>query len=226
MTLPAPSSTQFSIFRGCIAQQLILKQKTGATDAESELDDFVDFLAEESWSPLPLALQSATYQSRETAPEIESLDFETLTSPTFIETLISYRITEDADDAVKFLRKVAETYREEACAPPPVWSSTRTDECEICERDIPLTYHHLIPRSTHDKVLKKGWHDASMLNSVAWLCRECHSMVHKVERTEVLAKEYYTVELLLAREDIQKWRSYASKQRWRPRPKKVQRTPV
>ena len=52
-----------------------------------------------------------------------------------------------------------------------MWSKTRTTECEICEREVPLTYHHLIPREVHDKVRKKKWHPEAMLNSVAWLCR-------------------------------------------------------
>ena len=46
---------------------------------------------------------------------------------------------------------------------------------EICEREVPLTYHHLIPREVHDKVLKKKWHPEAMLNSVAWLCRYAQS---------------------------------------------------
>lgn len=163
-------STQFSVFRDCVAQQLISRQKADVTDA-SELDDFVDYLAEESWSVLPGVLQEATYQSRTEVPEADEVDLESTTSPMFTDTLVSYGIVGDADDAIKLLRQVVEQYRAEACAPPPVWSSTRTTECEICERQVPLTYHHLIPRSTHDKVLKKGWHDESMLNSVAWLCR-------------------------------------------------------
>ncbi|PUU77013.1 hypothetical protein B9Z19DRAFT_1087181 [Tuber borchii] len=52
-----------------------------------------------------------------------------------------------------------------------------------------------------------------MINSVAWLCRPCHSTVHRCAPNEVLAREYYTVALLLEREDIQRWRAYASKQR-------------
>jgi hypothetical protein len=28
--------------------------------------------------------------------------------------------------------------------------------CELCERDMPLTRHHLIPRSTHKKYAKMG----------------------------------------------------------------------
>ncbi|KAG1774565.1 hypothetical protein EV702DRAFT_1122875 [Suillus placidus] len=69
----------------------------------------------------------------------------------------------------------------QACAPPPVWTSTCTKECEICEREVRLTCHHLIPRSTHAKVLKKKgrqMHPESMINFVAWLCRPCHSLAH------------------------------------------------
>ncbi|KXN84097.1 hypothetical protein AN958_00455 [Leucoagaricus sp. SymC.cos] len=145
------SSAQFTIFRDCLAQQLISKQNPDTSDA-SELDDFVDFVAEESWTSLPPSLQSATYQSRETVPQIDDVGF---------------------DDMQMILSSFYERLRKHivTCAVPPVWSSTRTNACEICDGEIPLTYHHLIPKSTHEKVLKRGWHDVSMLNSVAWLCR-------------------------------------------------------
>ncbi|KIL66926.1 hypothetical protein M378DRAFT_355522 [Amanita muscaria Koide BX008] len=53
-----------------------------------------------------------------------------------------------------FLRRTLVNYIDEACATPParIWSLTRTTECEICEIVVLLTYHHLIPRSTHAKV--------------------------------------------------------------------------
>ena len=92
------------------------------------------------------------------------------------------------------------------------------------------------PREVHAKALKKKWHPEAMLNSVAWLCRcassvfiasypssraprpgrtrPCHSTVHRVASNEELAREYYTVDRLLEREDVQKWRKYISKQRW------------
>ena len=44
--------------------------------------------------------------------------------------------------------------------------------------------------------------------------RPCHTFVHSVEPNEKLARSYHTVSLLLKREDIQKWKKYASKQRW------------
>jgi len=110
--------------------------------------------------------------------------------------------------------EVVESYLEAAIAAPPVWVTTRRTECEICEREVPLTYHHLIPKAVHTKVLKRGWHKEFMLNSVAWLCRPCHSTVHRVASHEVLAREFYTVELLLGREDVRKWKGYIEKQRW------------
>jgi hypothetical protein len=38
-------------------------------------------------------------------------------------------------------------------------------ECELCEREIKLTRHHLIPKSTHPRMKKKLWHAASAIES-------------------------------------------------------------
>ncbi|KAG1749375.1 hypothetical protein EDD22DRAFT_828503, partial [Suillus occidentalis] len=60
-------------------------------------------------------------------------------------------------------------------------SSTHTKECKICEREEQSTYyyHHLIPRSTHAKVLKNDKLRWSGLRSHLWLlCTPCHSAVH------------------------------------------------
>jgi len=103
------------------------------------------------------------------------------------------------------------------CAPP---SSTKhvASECEICERSwIPLTYHHLIPRSVHAKALKRRWHTEDKLNSVSWLCRACHSYVHSVGSNEELAREYFTVEKLLEREDVRSFAAWVGRVRWKTR---------
>ena len=44
---------------------------------------------------------------------------------------------------------------------------------------------------------KRGWHGEEVLNSVAWLCRACHSFVHGLVGNEELARGFYTVELIL-----------------------------
>lgn len=39
-------------------------------------------------------------------------------------------------------------------------------------------------------------------------------MVHHVATNEELAREYFTVDRLLEREDVVRWRNYAAKQRF------------
>lgn len=100
----------------------------------------------------------------------------------------------------------------------PALTASRPDGCEICQREhLPLTYHHLIPRQMHAKAVKRGWHREWELNKVAWLCRACHSFVHKIASNEELAKDLYDVDLLLEREDVQKWASWVSRVRWKAR---------
>jgi len=165
---------QFYSFKECLARRILARPEYHASSDEevTELDEFTSYLASEVWPILPRALHGASYDARADVPDPSSLDFDRIPVPTsFLDTLVSYGISPDGDAALAFLRRSLEDYVAEACAPLPPWESTRTSECEICERDIPLTYHHLIPRSTHSKVLKKKWHSETMINSVAWLCR-------------------------------------------------------
>ena len=165
------SSSQFSILTDAIAHRLLRYPDLGSSDEPgSALEEFASYLASEAWSTLPDSVRAATHETKESVPSESEVPLDTL-SPAFVDTLVSYGIAGDEEDAAKFLYKVLAEYIEQATAPPPVWSSTRAEECEICERDVPLTYHHLIPKSVHAKVLKRRWHPESMLNSVAWLCR-------------------------------------------------------
>lgn len=108
-----------------------------------------------------------------------------------------------------------------SAAPPSAFDPAargRVSECELCARDwLPLTYHHLVPKAVHEKVRKRGWHEEWRLTSVAWLCRACHSFVHGIAGNEELAREWYTVDLLLEREDVQRWVKWAARVRWKTR---------
>ena len=175
--MSSQSSPQYYLFKDTLAQSLLARlgdseESQGSTTSagESDLDDFSSYLASESWPILPSPLQTATFELRNAVPDLDVLPLNSLPT-SFIDTLIAYGVTSDADESIALLRCILKAYIGEACAPPPIWSSTRTRECEICEREVPLTYHHLIPRSTHAKVLKRKWHPESILNSVAWLCR-------------------------------------------------------
>ncbi|CAK5267722.1 unnamed protein product [Mycena citricolor] len=210
-------SPQFSILKDAFARRILSRPSLcdlGSDSPDSDLDDFVLYLAQETWPVLPAYLQTLSAETRASLssedPESASID----ALPTSVtDTLHAYAICAP-DETPTFVRKVLTDFIEDASAPPPVWGSTRCTECEICEREVPLTYHHLIPRSTHDKVRKKGWHPEAMLNSVAWLCRPCHNVVHRTAKNEDLARHLYTIPLLLEREDIQRWGKYASRQRF------------
>jgi hypothetical protein len=163
---------QFSCYKDCLARRLLGLQPAEAEQMATvdELDDFTTYLASETWDDLPSPIQEASYDTRDAVPDPDSFTLESI-SPAFTDSLVSYGLVADEESAIQLLRKVLDDYVKEQCAAPPPWSATRTTECEICEREVPLTYHHLIPRSTHAKVLKKKWHPESKLNSVAWLCR-------------------------------------------------------
>jgi hypothetical protein len=206
----------------------------GDRDLAEELDEFVLYLAQEIYQVLPESLvsnkngvNSTKTSAEETGPEI--LLEAVAVPPTFAETLTTYSLANTPDAASELFHSIISAFAaeyksqqsfdangvvDESVPPPGGWKSTRTSECEICTRNVPLTYHHLIPRSTHTKVLKRKWHPETRLNSVAWLCRHCHSAVHKTASNEDLAREYYTVELLLQVESLQRWAAWASRQRW------------
>ncbi|CAN0389338.1 unnamed protein product, partial [Ectocarpus sp. 13 AM-2016] len=84
--------------------------------------------------------------------------------------------------------------------------------CSLCERLMPLTRHHVMPKSTHKRYRKKGYSDA-VLNRTIAICRPCHSAVHRAHDALTLAERFTTVEELLADETIGRFVAWARKQR-------------
>jgi 5-methylcytosine-specific restriction protein A len=78
------------------------------------------------------------------------------------------------------------------------------DPCELCERTaLPLTKHHLIPKARHNKRVKRDF--GADRNKVAMMCRSCQDQIHGLFTEKQLEREYNTIELLKANEDVQKW---------------------
>ena len=137
---------------------------------------------------------------------------------TVTDSIETYNLLPESSSLPDMLTSVLTEYINATTFPPPIWSDTRATACEICDRDwIPLTYHHLIPKQVHAKALKRGWHEEWRLNSVAWLCRACHSFVHRIASNEDLARDWWTVDLLMDREDVLAWAKWVGRVRWKSR---------
>lgn len=140
--------------------------------------------------------------------------------PSIPDTLTTYTIISQPSSLPDLLTPILSSYISSVTTAPPAPSQSRSlaTACEICERAwIPLTYHHLIPKAVHAKALKRGWHREDDLNAVAWLCRACHSFVHRIASHEELAREWFTVDLLMERDDVEKWAAWVGKVRWKAR---------
>ncbi|GAB1317597.1 HNH domain-containing protein [Madurella fahalii] len=202
-----------------------------------DLADFISYIATTTFLSLPLDLQTLTYriwsdsaslQSRYTplplSPSAVSTILQSL-DPSIPDSLVAYGITSPPTSlsgmtTAEFFTPVLSGYITALTTPPPPPRSTRSEVtgCEICGRDwINLTYHHLIPRMVHDKVVKRGWHRPEDLQNVAWLCGACHRFVHRFAGHEELAREYFTVERLLGAEAVQRFAEWVARLRWKGR---------
>ncbi len=88
-------------------------------------------------------------------------------------------------------------------------------ECAMCHRTMPLTAHHMIPKSEHARYIKKGLTRQFLLgkDNVVDICLPCHSAVHRSESNAKLADECFTLERISSHPKIASFITYASKQR-------------
>lgn len=93
--------------------------------------------------------------------------------------------------------------------------SKQPNKCELCGREVRLTFHHLIPRRVHKRTRFIRRHGKEEMRSTGlWLCKLCHSGIHMIIPNEkLLAESYYTKELLLAHEGVARHVAWARKQK-------------
>lgn len=88
----------------------------------------------------------------------------------------------------------------------PVTCIMAEKQCVMCERVRPLTFHHLIPKKTHKRGFAQRKYSKEQRNqSGIDVCTDCHRMIHKTLDHTQLAREYNTLERLLAHPDIDKF---------------------
>ncbi len=79
--------------------------------------------------------------------------------------------------------------------------------CELCSRtELPLTRHHLIPLSRHNKSrTQRRFSREEMKMDIAMLCRPCHSQIHRLFDNHELVNYYYTIKRLQTHSEVQKF---------------------
>lgn len=75
-----------------------------------------------------------------------------------------------------------------------------------------LTRHHLIPRTRHrNKRNKRDFSRSEVKNRILWVCRPCHSHIHRVFGEKELEREYNTREALLGHPEIRRFTDWIAK---------------
>ena len=85
--------------------------------------------------------------------------------------------------------------------------------CGLCQRQIALTFHHLIPRKMHRRPYFQKHYSKAQLAAGVMLCQLCHKAVHRCYDEMTLAKQFNTLELLRADPQLQRHLIFAQKQR-------------
>ena len=86
--------------------------------------------------------------------------------------------------------------------------------CQICQREEFLTFHHLIPRKNHkNKWFIKRFSKKEMRERGINLCKSCHKFIHKKFSEKELGRDYNTLDALIENPIIKKHALWASKQK-------------
>ena len=88
------------------------------------------------------------------------------------------------------------------------------DCCELCGRDKPLTFHHLIPRKVHGRRrFLRRYSKHEMKARGLHLCRPCHSGIHDLIDETELGERYNTKEDLLKHEGVARHVAWVARQK-------------
>ena len=88
------------------------------------------------------------------------------------------------------------------------------DNCEFCDREKELTFHHYIPRTVHtNKWFKKNFKLSYMKTHGTHLCDDCHKTVHTFFTEKELGRYFNTKQKLFSNEKFYKFLKWVKKQR-------------
>ena len=81
------------------------------------------------------------------------------------------------------------------------------------QRKVELTFPHLIPKKAHRRKRFKNNYSKKQLNAGIHVCRLCHRGIHRLYDELTLARDFNTLEQLVADEALAKHFAWVSKQK-------------
>jgi len=87
------------------------------------------------------------------------------------------------------------------------------EPCACCQRRVPLTFHHLIPKKVHRRAYFRRHLSKEALKQGVRVCRLCHRGIHREYDEMTLAKTLNSLPALLADGKLSKHFEWVSKQR-------------
>lgn len=87
--------------------------------------------------------------------------------------------------------------------------------CCLCLRELPLTFHHLIPRKVHRRSYFQKHFSRDQLNQGIFICRTCHKGIHARYDEMTLARQFNSPERLRADPELARHFAWAARQKQR-----------
>ena len=85
--------------------------------------------------------------------------------------------------------------------------------CALCQRAaIPLTRHHLIPRTVHRRPRTRRNFSRDQRLTVVLLCPACHNQIHGLFTESELARTYCSIEALAAHPEVARFIAWVARQ--------------
>jgi len=89
----------------------------------------------------------------------------------------------------------------------------RPTYCCLCQRQTPLTFHHLVPRKVHRRTFFRKHFSRQELSIGIYICRKCHSGIHKLFDEMKLAKELNSLDKLRENPDVARHVAWVARQK-------------
>ena len=85
--------------------------------------------------------------------------------------------------------------------------------CRFCQRNVALTFHHLIPRKLHKRKRFAKRYSRDELNAGIMICQRCHKGLHKLYSETELGSELNSEQALLEDAAVVKHIAWVAKQK-------------